>query len=164
MLYFSRNSTVSNNHFCFSLHTPHFTFNSSMALLPASLFNSAKKENKQTQVKQILSKKKKKNKRSEKGNPTCIKNCELFLLTFISRNCFCFADFLFNDFVLACFHLPLTVFLWTIVGVSLQWGVFDWIGWLDLSPRFLPLWTSTTIVLDPKVVIFSTTWTTIRKH
>ena len=42
------------------LHTPHFTFNSSMALLPASLFNSAKKEHKQTQVKQILSKKKKK--------------------------------------------------------------------------------------------------------
>lgn len=26
----------------FSLHTPHFTFNSSMALLPASLFSSAK--------------------------------------------------------------------------------------------------------------------------
>ena len=69
-----------------------------MALVPASLFNSAKKEHKQTQVKQILSKKKKKKtqKRSEKGNPTCIKNCHLFLLTFISRNCFCFADFLFN--------------------------------------------------------------------
>ena len=48
-----------------SLHTPHFTFNSSMALLPASLFNSAKKENKQTQVKQILSKKKKKKHRKD---------------------------------------------------------------------------------------------------
>ena len=49
------------------LHTPHFTFNSSMALQPASLFNSAKKEHKQMQVKQILSKKKKKTEKIRKG-------------------------------------------------------------------------------------------------
>ena len=85
----------------FPLHAPHFTVNSSIALLPASLFNSAKNNTNENSNRSTARERERKGK-----NPTCLKICQLFLLTFISRNCFCFADFLFDGFVFASFHLP----------------------------------------------------------
>ena len=111
VLYFSRNSTVSSNHF-YSFTQPTFYIQLVYGTTTSKLIQLCKKRAQtnasQTNLKQ--EKEKKPQKRSEKGNPTCIKNCQLFLLTFISRNCFCFADFLFNGFVLACFHLPFPIF------------------------------------------------------
>ena len=144
----------------FPLHTPHFTVNSSIAQLPGSLFNSAKNNTNKRKFKQIYNKRE----RKKKGKILpVLKSVSSFFWRSFRETVSAFR--IFSLMALSSLA-PAFLFLWTFPGVSL--GVFDWIDWLDLSVRFpllLSFWISITIVLaDPKVVIFSTTWTTIKEH
>ena len=164
MLYFSRNSTVSSNHF-YSFTHPTFYIQLVYGTTTSKLIQLCKKRAQVNASQTNLKQEKEKNRKDQKRGilPVLKTASSFFWRSFRETVSALRIISLMALSSLASIFLFLS-FLWTIAGVSLLWGVFDWIGCLDLSPLFLPLWTSTTIVLDAKVVIFSTTWTTIRKH